>query len=281
MPVKKISPEIKRVMPSVSETVSPITSSNSEHHFGRKILWTLIGVLIAYLIIFVGTLIRNNIQAYTVIGKADKQQKVVTVEAVGEAIAKPDVAVTSLGMTTEAPTVLEAQDKNTAVMNTLVMRLKEMEINEADIKTSNYYINPVYDFSEENGQQLRGYTVNQQVEVKIRQIENANAVIALAGELGINTVSGISFTVDNTETYLEQARKDAVEQLRAKIQDISSSVGIYPIAVVSYDEYQEGLPGVYPMNSYDLSLQKAGEAPQLQPGSEEIRLRVRVVLEIE
>lgn len=277
MPVKKIKTETPSSV-SAEEAHVCVPESNE---FGRKILWTIFGILLAYLVIYVGTLIRNNIEAHRYIGKADRMERMITVEAVGESIVKPDIAMATLGMLNSAPTVTEAQEKNTQIMNTLVSRLKDMGIAEADIETVDYSVYPSYDYTEAEGSVLRGYDISQNVRVKIRNIESANTVLGLAGELGLTNVGGLTFTVDNKDEYLEAARKDAVEKLREKIQQVSGLIGVSPVSVLSYDEYEEVDSSIYPMRSYDMMEVGSSEsAPQLEPGSENIRLRVRVTIEI-
>lgn len=266
---------------SAAPKATPAASAqqSTDFQFAKKLLLTLLGILLAYLIIYLGTLIRNNIEAYAHIGEADTHERVISLESVGTAIAKPDIAMTSMGVAVEAETVAEAQEKNSAVLNSLITRLKDMGIAKEDIETANYNIAPRYDYTEEEGRVLRGYEVNQQVSVKIRKVDSASAVIALAGELGVTNVSGLTFTIDDTDVYLEAAREDALKKLRAKIDDITGKLGITVVEIVSYDEYPESNIGPYPVMALDRAY--GGGAPMIESGSDEIKLRVRVNLEIE
>jgi len=289
MPVKKNGTSMEGGMEM------PTTKSPMSHHgccgsscgggcysFGKKLGMTLLGIFVAYMIVFVGVLIRNEMKKYDYIGRADKAERMMSIQGEGKVIVKPDVAVTSLGMISVAPTVADAQKKNTDIMNNLISKLKALKIDEKDIQTSAYNIYPQYNYSESEGQTLKGYEVSQSVTVKIRDLTKANQVIALAGEVGINDVGGLQFTVDDRDVYLEQARQLALAKVADKMAVLSKELGVRLTSVISYDEYETGQTPDYSsyaklgMGGSDL----APAAPQLESGSNEIVMKVNVTFEI-
>ena len=245
--------------------------------FAQKIFFTLLAILLVYVIFLVGTLIRNNLEKFYYIGQADRLEKTITVDAEGKITAKPDIAMTTLGMVTSAATVAEAQAKNTETMNQLIAKVKGLGIEDADIQTTNYNIYPQYDYTDE-GRNLRGYEVNQNVTVKIRNLDNANAVLALAGELGVNSVSGLTFTIDDKDVYLNQAREMALQKIQAKAMALSRSLGVRMVDIASYDEFEPGSdPSLYAYKEYG---SVGGTAPSVESGSMDVILRVSVSFEI-
>lgn len=257
----------------------PFVKEEMGRTFGRRILWTLVGILLAYGIVLLGTMIRNNLEQYRYIGQAEKQERTITVEAEGTVTAKPDIAVTRMGMSVEGATVGEAQEENSKVMNTLIAKLTALGISEDDIQTTNYTISPRYEYREDSGQELRGYQVSQNITVKIRDVGKANAVLALAGDVGANNVGGIDFTLDDREVYINQAREEAMSKLRKKANVLSEMLGVRVVGVVSYDEFEVGgFDQAYPMReAYALG----GSPPQINAGATDIIIRVRAVLEIQ
>ena len=125
-------------MPVIKKESCSCSSSCGCGHFGRKIMWTLAGILLAYVIILVGTMIRNNLQKYNYIGQADRPERTITVQGTGKVTVKPDIAVTTMGVISSAKTVAEAQQKNTEIMNKLIEKVKALGIEEKDIQTTNY-----------------------------------------------------------------------------------------------------------------------------------------------
>jgi len=295
MPVKKTNGN------GVDRTKTPPTSApemehqemmghphfHPRHHlhcggFHKKLFATFVGILLVYLIVFLGVLIRNEIKKYDYIGIDDKSERVITIDAMGKVTVKPDIAMTTMGVTTKAKTVADAQTENTRIMNELILKLKGLDINEDDIQTTNYNIYPTYNWTEISGQVLDGYEISQNVSVKIRDLEKANQVVALAGEVGATNVSGLNFTVDDKENYLKQAREEAFEKVVEKIKTLSSSLGVRVLGIVSYSEYEGGTDGMYkgyPMMS-DFGLGGGEGTPDIQAGSQEVILNVSVTFEI-
>lgn len=253
-----------------------------ENCFGRKIILTLVGILLVYIVIFVGTLIRNNLQKYNFIGKADRMERTITVQGLGKVTAKPDIAVTTMGMISNAATVAEAQQKNTDTMNKLIEKLKALGIDAKDIQTTNYNIYPQYNYTEEKGQELKGYEVNQSVTVKIRDLAKANQVLALAGEVGANSVGGLQFTIDDDDVYKAEARKLALEEVAEKSKALINMLGVKVIGIVAYSEYEGGGSPMYMKSMAEgIGGGNAVPAPSIESGSMDVTMNVSVTLEIE
>lgn len=249
--------------------------------FSRKLLCTLVGIFLVYSIVFVGTLIRNNLQKFYFIGKADRMERTISLDAQGKVTVRPDIAETSLGMMAEAATVAEAQQKNTEVMNKLIEKLKTLGIDSKDIQTANYNVYPQYNYTENEGQVLKGYQVSQSVNVKIRDLKKANQVLSLAGEVGANSVGGLNFTVDDRDIYKAQAREIAIKKVQEKAANLSSTLGVKIKGIVTFSEY-ESTPGDYPMYKTNMMETGAGApSPTVEPGTTDVVLTVNIVYSIE
>ncbi len=275
MPVKKT--KSSKASAACSHDIRAFSHGNE---FTHRIFMTLFGILLVYLIFWGGTLIRNNIQEYDYIGLADSQERMITLEADAHVTATPDIAMTTIGMIATGETVSMAQEANTVVMNQLTEQLLEFGIDEADIQTANYNIYPQYNYTSEEGRILDGYEVSQSVTVKIRNIENAKNVIALAGEVGANSVSGLQFTIDERDVYRNEARNEALEKVYEKAGALSRALGVNIVGVASYNEYEGGAGPVY--SSYkELDYGYGGAStPDIQAGSTDVNMHVSVTFEI-
>jgi uncharacterized protein len=247
--------------------------------FGKKIIWTLFGMLLVYLIVFVGTLVQKTLKETTYIGRSDSIERTITVTGSGKTTARPDIAFTTMGVITRAESVDAAQDENSEKMNTLIARLLEIGVGEEDIQTQNYNVFPDYDYTPDDGQILRGYQVDQTVRIKIRDLTSADSILALAGEVGANNVGGLDFTLDDTDAYFAQARRDALRDVNQKAKELASVLGVRLVSVVQYNESPGSVryDQVYALRS----LEMGGDIPQVESGEEEIELSVSVVFEIE
>jgi len=236
---------------------------------------------LAYVIVLLGTVIRNNLQKYYTIGYADRQERTIVVSGQGKVTATPDIAITDMGLTSDAATVSEAQKKNTDTMNQVIAKLKTLGIADKDIKTASYNIYPQYDYTDK-GSVLKGYQVSQSLEIKIRDLTKANEVLALAGEFNLNNVSGLQFTIDDKEVYVAEARQMAIQKVAQKAKDLSQALGVKIVAIVSYNEYSNdtATPMYYGMGGLADSAKAVMPAPQVQAGSNDVVLNVDVTFEI-
>ncbi|MFA6427743.1 MAG: SIMPL domain-containing protein [Candidatus Magasanikbacteria bacterium] len=259
------------------------SSCCSDVSFGRKLLMTFVGILLVYLIVLLGVLIRNYIKKYDYIGRTDRMERTIAVEAQGKVAATPNIAMVTVGMNNEDKTVADAQKKNTEVMNSLMAKLTEFGIEKKDIQTTSYNIYPKYTWTEEKGDEITGYQVDQQVSVKIRQLDKASQILEAVGQVGANNVSGLQFTIDDKDVYLAQAREEAMKKIAEKAKLLSSKLGVRLVAVYAYDEY-EVTSGGYDMYSANLDLMGRGgvegATPTLSEGTSDVIMNVRVTFEM-
>ena len=119
--------------------------------------------------------------------------KTISVQGKGEVYAVADTALFSYSVMEKAATVKLAQDKATEKTNKAIKYLKDNGIEEKDIKTTGYYVNPQYEYTQPTActqfycppgkQVLSGYEVNQSIEVKVRDTGKAGDLLTGIGEI--------------------------------------------------------------------------------------------------
>lgn len=198
-----------------------------------------------------------------------------SVTGVGKATGIPDTAQLSIGVTKTASTVALAQDLTNTAANKIIADLKNLGIAEKNIKTTNYSVNPNYDFN--RGQAITGYTVTQTLEVK-SSIDNANKVIDAATADGANLVRGVTFTFnEKTQKDLEnKAREEAVEMAKEKAESLAKATGIRLGKIVDVQESMGFEPR--PMMIQALEA-KSAEDTQLAPGENSITINIALSYE--
>jgi uncharacterized protein len=199
-----------------------------------------------------------------------------TVSGVGEAAGIPDTAKISIGITKTAQTVESAQSQTNSAANKIIEDLKNIGISDKDIKTTNYSVNPNYDFR--NGSQnITGYTVSQNLQVNVSPIDRANQAIDISVNNGANLIGGINFTFnDKTKKDLERkARTDAVKKAKEKAQELSQATGIRLGKIVDVQESQ----GFNPVSVRTFALDSTDENTNLQPGENTISLTLTLSYE--
>ncbi len=215
--------------------------------------------------------------------------KTISISAEGETFAIADIATFTFAVNEEGATSDEAQKKATEKINKAVEYLKNNGIEEKDIKTENYSIYPKYDSPYEcymdncapTTPRIVGYTVYQNNKVKVRNTENVGKILSELTKFQINDISGITFTIDDTDALYDLARKDAVEKAEKKAESLAKELGVKLGDVVSFGE-DTYTPE---MDTYGMGGGEMGRsmkvAPNLSKGENRYTTRVYVTYELE
>lgn len=211
-----------------------------------------------------------------------------TVSAEGRSTRTPDLAVFSAGVTTQGATAGEALAANSRAMSGVIAALRKAGIAERDVQTSNLNLNPVYaqprrnpDGSYENEQQrIVGYQVNNTVNVRQRKLEEYGKVIDTLVASGANQVNGPSFTMDNSDAALDEARIAAMKAARARGNLYAQAAGLRVVRIVSIQESG----GYYaPQPVMVMARMDAAQAPAPPPpvAAGELQLTANVTVQFE
>jgi uncharacterized protein YggE len=202
--------------------------------------------------------------------------------AEGRVFAKPDIAQVSIAVKTERVVdSVQAVKNNTDKMNGVISKLKDSGIEEKDIKTTSYRLNPVYDYP--NGRSvLTGYEVYQEVTIKIRDLNKIGKVIEAVTAVGANQVGNVAFTIDDPENIKTVARAEAVAKAKKRAEETAKLTGIKLGKLVNVYENEQP----YPTPMYDSSYMARGiggggsAAPEIQTGENEIVVQMTLVYEV-
>ena len=224
---------------------------------------------------------QNALREGKFIGKSADVRNTITIEGQGKVRGIPDIATVNLGFTVERKEVRDAQKENAVTMNRLILALKALRVSSEDMQTTDYSIYPQYDYLKDGAQKLRGYTVTQNVTVKIRDLSKVSDVLDQAGLLGLNQVGGIQFTMDEPEALRQQARVKALVNAKKKAGELARVAGVRLGRVVSFSENTNGgYP--QPMFARSLALEGiGGGVPDIQAGSQDVIVQATVTYEIE
>jgi uncharacterized protein YggE len=202
--------------------------------------------------------------------------RTITVVGEGKVNIEPDVAQVNFGVEVLAPSVREALDENSATMDGVLAALQAQGIAEEDIQTSGFSI-----YAERYGPQGPlpedevNYRVNNNVLVKIRDLESIGAVVDAAVEAGANNIYGIEFRVDDPSVLESDARRAAIEDAQAKAAELAELTGTTVGQVVSVSEIIGA--GLYSPSFavYDRAMGGGAAAP-IAPGQLELTMQIQV-----
>ena len=240
----------------------------------RTVFFTVIFVFLG---IFTYTKLAGPIP-FSVTSVQTTKSNLFSVSGTGKAVAAPNTAQVSLGVTETAATVTDAQARLNTKTNSVIDALKNLGIEEKDIKTTNYSISPNYDFTA--GQRITGYSASQNLEVKTDKTELANRAVDSATAAGANVVGGITFVFnDKTRAELEnKARKDAVAEAKRKAESLADAAGIRLGRILDVQESSAGQP--IPLAQFDRAIGSGGnEQANITPGENTIEITVTLSYE--
>ncbi|MEL6803689.1 MAG: SIMPL domain-containing protein, partial [Bacteroidota bacterium] len=215
----------------------------------------------------------------------------INVRGEGEVLAKPDIGQFSFAVRAEGADAAAAQDASATAINAIIGYLSEAGVIEADIKTRNYNLNPSYTYEERaceagfycppGDRVIDGYEVYQNVEVKVRDLDNAGALISGVGERGATNISSLQFTIDEEDTLKAEARAAAIADAKAKAKVLAKDLDVRLVRLLGYWE-DEG--GYYPEPYFAesaLDTRALGAAvPSLPTGENTISAAVTLKFEI-
>lgn len=260
----------------------------------KRFVGSLVILVLSGSIYLVGQFL-NGIKEYSFIGLTPSSPATINVSGDGEMFVKPDIAELSFSVSKEAKTVVEAQKASAEKINEIMAYLKESGIEDKDIKTENYNLNPKYEYQQRviqticvNGycppdgkQVLVGYEVSQSISVKIRKIDDAGKILVAVGDKGATNISGISFTVDKKDAIEAAARDKAIKDAQEKAKVLADSLGVKITRVVSFAE-SGNMPVYSRFNMAEgVMLKSADVAPSLPTGENKFTSNVSIVYEIQ
>jgi uncharacterized protein YggE len=152
----------------------------------------------------------------------------VEVSGEGSISAAPDFAEVTLGVTSTGKKAGDAVAANAQAANALVALIKTEGVAPADIQTSTVSVSPMFSQPSPNQQTaptVTGYSVSNNVSVRVRDIPRLGALLDKAVTAGANSIYGIGFGHNNLSALLDKARPLAVADARRKAEIYAAAGG--------------------------------------------------------
>ena len=159
--------------------------------------------------------------------------------------ATPDTATLSAGVTTRAPTAVEAMRQNATAMTKVIDRLRAAGVDRKDIQTSSINLNAQYQYNNDNQPpRFLGYDASNQVTVTLRDLAKIGPTLDALVVVGANNVSGPSFSLENDDSAKSAARRAAWQRAESQAREYASMAGYKGVRLL---EVSESFTGHGPM----------------------------------
>jgi hypothetical protein len=195
---------------------------------------------------------------------------------------RPDSALVTVGAVAQAATAAEAQDLVAERIARVIERSKGLGIAEKDTRTSQYRIDPQYAYEQGKAPRLTGYQGTQQLALTLHGTEGVGkAIDALVQNDGALTAT-VSFMLLDSKAAQADARRQAIEDARAKAEAMAKTAGVTIGKIVSVNDVgltpQVGSPSST-FTALAIPAPRAADT-QLPTGQLDVVVRVQVQFEI-
>ncbi len=196
----------------------------------------------------------------------------------------PDIAEVVYSVRTKAKDAADCQQQNSAAVSQVVELLKSLGVAKNSIQTSDYYMNPVYDYSS-NTARLTGYEAIATLTVSNLPIDGLEEILAQSVLNGINTISSITYQASKYDESYQAALTAAVKTAFQKAEVLANAAGCSVGKVLNIQETSGYSPARYSdyalTNQYraakEESLSVLADSAGIMPG--EIQVEASVVVE--
>lgn len=127
----------------------------------------------------------------------------------------PDIAEIIYAVRTEAKDAAACQQNNTENVNQVIDLLKSLDVDETSIQTSDYYMYPIYNYSN-NTQRITGYEATTTLTISDLPIDNLGNILTESVNAGINNIQSITYQSSQYDAGYAEALKLAVESAQNK-----------------------------------------------------------------
>lgn len=162
-----------------------------------------------------------------------------SISAEGSVNREPDIAFLNAGVQTQGETAQAAMSANSAAMNGVFDALAAADIDRSDMQTSNFSLQPQYDYSNrQSGEppRLTGYQASNQLTVRVRDLDNLGETMDALVSAGGNTFSGLNFALEDDRAAKNAARDIAMKEAIARAELYAAASGYEVARVVTISE---------------------------------------------
>ena len=169
-------------------------------------------------------------------GTANEPVPQISVIGSGLVYITPDIAYINVGVRSQADTVAEALELNSAQAKAIKETLMGQGVDEKDIQTSSFNVYPQSDY--EYGVIVRTYfSVENNVYVTVRNLYSLEKTLDAVAKSGANNINGITFDVQDKTEAQSTARKLAVDSARAQAEELAAAAGVELGDIISISTY--------------------------------------------
>ncbi|HTA75690.1 MAG TPA: SIMPL domain-containing protein [bacterium] len=202
--------------------------------------------------------------------------KNIKVSGEGKITAVPDEAIIQVTVKEEGETLNGLVEKAKVQMNSLLASLKSFDIPKEDLQTTQYSVEPKYQYTKGTTKAI-GYVVTNRLKVVLKDISKIDDVLGDMSNGDANQVEGPTFGFSDPAKLQLQALKAAVENAHSKAAVLAESAGAVLGPVYSIEQTGVNIPTFrYAMSARAMA--DAAPAPvPVEQGTDQVTAQIEVV----
>lgn len=143
----------------------------------------------------------------------------------------PDMAILTLGFSSENPVSADAVSENAKLTNAALAEVKAAGVPAKDIQTRNVALQTSFEEQKDSSSgQIKnvpsGYRASSQLVVTIRDVSKVGALVSGVVANGANSYYGLNFIISNRSKYEDDLRAKAVGEVKKKAELYAQGAGM-------------------------------------------------------
>jgi uncharacterized protein YggE len=202
----------------------------------------------------------------------------IVVSGLGSASAMPDDAQIEIGVVTESAVAEQASQENAQRLDAVLKAVRAVLPKDTEIKTTQFSVQPNYQYPEAHAPKLIGYTVTNLIRIETADLAHVGQTIDQAMKAGANNVQSLQFKVKNEEGMRAEALRKAVADARSQAGVIAAAADVHILRILSVHAERTSPPVIYAERA--MAMKSASVPTPIEQGSIELQATVTLTVEI-
>lgn len=190
---------------------------------------------------------------------------------------RPDIAVVVAGVEATGKDLAQVTAAVNGQIRKVMAALREAGVAEKDVLTTRHDVQVNRSWKDGNPGPITGYTVVDELRVKVRDVSRLGAVLDRVVAAGANALRGLAFEKEDPSAERRAALAQAVAAARAKAEVIAKAAGVTLGDVLSVSE---GAPQPPAFPNVRMAMMKEADGAAISPGEIELSASVDVFFAI-
>lgn len=158
----------------------------------------------------------------------------------------PDLALFDVGVSTTAPTASAAIAENARQMERVMARIRTAGVAGRDVQTTGINLHPQHSRERPTPEgvytppRIVGYNASNNVRIRYRRMKEVGALLDTLVAAGANNINGPSFTIEDPEARVRQAREKALVTAEQRANEYARRIGARSVRLLSVTEGAQG-----------------------------------------